>query len=127
MKIQLHHFLLLPLLAMRTCTSLGAEETSVGVGAKPIPGAEVIVDGSRQMLDALWTYWEGPRFASSLPIKWKIVEDPVDKGTVVSSDDPAAVGGKYGAADSWVRWRSTRCDAQRPKNSSAASWRHTIT
>ena len=51
------------------------------------------------MLDAMWTYWEGPRFASSLPIKWKIVEDPVDKGTVVSTDDPAAAGGKYGAAD----------------------------
>jgi hypothetical protein len=93
MKTQPHHYLVLPLLAMFTCTSLGAEEKSVGVGAKPIPGAEVIVDGSRQMLDALWTYWEGPRFASSLPIKWKIVEDPVDKGTVVSSDDPAAAGG----------------------------------
>jgi hypothetical protein len=78
---------------------LGAVEKSIGVGAKPIPGAEVILDGSRQMIDALWTYWEGPRFASSLPIKWKIVEDPVDKGTVVSTDDPAAVGGKYGAAD----------------------------
>ena len=84
---------------MLTCTSLSAAETSVGVGAKPLPGAEVILDGSRQLLDAMWTYWEGPRFASSLPIKWKIVEDPVDKGTVVSSDDPAAAGGKYGAAD----------------------------
>jgi hypothetical protein len=52
------------------------------------------------MLDAKWTYWKGPRFASELPIKWKIVEDPVDKGgTVVMTDDPAAVGGKYGAAD----------------------------
>jgi len=78
---------------------MGAEETSIGVGAKPIPGAEVILDGSRQMLDVKWTYWEGPGFASSLPIKWKIVEDPVEKGTVVSSDDPAAAGGKYGAAD----------------------------
>ena len=50
----------------------------VGVGAKPVDGAEVIIDGSRKMLDAKWTYWEGPRFSSSLPIKWKIVEDPVD-------------------------------------------------
>jgi hypothetical protein len=99
MTIQPQHYLLLPLLTTLTCTSLGAEEKSVGVGAKPIPGAEVILDGSRPMLDALWTYWEGPGFASSLPIKWKIVEDPVDKGTVVSSDDPAAAGGKYGAAD----------------------------
>ena len=71
----------------------------VGVGARPIRGAEVLLDGSRKMLDAKWTYWQGPRFASSLPIKWKIVEDPVDPGTVVMTDDPAAAGGKYGAAD----------------------------
>jgi len=99
MKIQLPRYVLAPFLAMLTCTVASAEEKSVGVGAKPIPGAQVILDGSRQMLDAEWTYWEGPRFASSLPIKWKIVEDPVDKGTVVSTDDPAAAGGKYGAAD----------------------------
>lgn len=71
----------------------------VGVGAKPIDGAEVILDGSREMLDSKWTYWEGPRFSSSLPIKWKIVDDPVDSGTVVMTDDPAAAGGKYGTAD----------------------------
>jgi hypothetical protein len=76
-----------------------AADRSVGVGAEPIPGAEVILDGSRETLDAKWTYWEGPRFASSLPIKWKIVDDPVEKGTCVMTDDPAAVGGKYGAAD----------------------------
>lgn len=69
------------------------------VGAKPIEGAEVLFDGTREMLDAKWTYWKGPAFASSLPIKWKIVEDPVDKGTVLMSDDPAAAGGKYGHAD----------------------------
>jgi hypothetical protein len=80
-------------------TSAFAGDQSIGVGAKPIPSAEVILDGSRQMLDKLWTYWEGPRFAASLPINWKIAEDPVDKGTVVSTDDPAAAGGKYGAAD----------------------------
>jgi hypothetical protein len=34
-----------------------------------------------------------------LPIKWKIVEDPVDGGTVLMSYDPAAPKGKYGAAD----------------------------
>ena len=71
----------------------------VGVGARPIRGAEVLLDGSRKMLDEKWTYWQGPRFASSMPIKWKIVDDPVDKGTVVMTDDPAAAGGKYGAAD----------------------------
>lgn len=74
-------------------------KADVGVGAKPLPGAEVIIDGSRKMLDDKWTYWEGPRFASSLPIKWKIVDDPVDDGTVVMTDDPVAAGGKYGTAD----------------------------
>jgi len=80
-----------------TQTSTAAEGT--GVRAKPISGAELIIDGSREMLDAKWTYWEGPGFKSSLPIKWKIVDDPVDKGTVVMTDDRAADGGKYGAAD----------------------------
>ena len=51
------------------------------------------------MLDQKWTYWEGPRFSAELPIKWEIVEDPVDEGTVVSSNDPAAKGGLYGSAD----------------------------
>ncbi len=71
----------------------------IGVGAKPISGAEVLIDGSRKTLDEKWTYWEGPRFGSSLPIKWKIVNDPVDSGSALLTDDPAAAGGKYGAAD----------------------------
>ncbi|HUP77815.1 MAG TPA: DUF1080 domain-containing protein, partial [Pirellula sp.] len=71
----------------------------VGVGARPLSNAEIILDGSREMLDAKWIYWEGPRFASKMPIQWKIVDDPVDKGTVVMTDDPVAVGGKYGTAD----------------------------
>jgi hypothetical protein len=71
----------------------------VGIGTPPAAGAEVLFDGSRTMLDEKWTYWQGPRFSSSLPIKWTIVEDPVDKGTVVSTNDPAANGGIYGAAD----------------------------
>ena len=71
----------------------------VGLGARPIEGAEVIFDGTRKMLDEKWTYWKGPRFSSSLPIKWKIVADPLDKGTVLMADDPAAAGGKYGTAD----------------------------
>jgi len=72
---------------------------NIGVGAKPLPGAEVIVDGTRKTLDEKWIYWEGPGFKSSMPIKWKIVNDPVDPGTVLMTDDPAAAGGKYGAAD----------------------------
>lgn len=74
-------------------------EKPIGVGARPPRGADVLIDGTRQTLDAKWTYWEGPGFKSSLPIKWKIVEDPVDGGTVVMTDDPVAAGGKYGTAD----------------------------
>lgn len=86
-------------LSLFALTSIAVADQSIGLGAKPIAGAEVIIDGTRQTLDEKWTYWEGPRFASSLPIKWKIVDDPVDKGTVLQTDDPAAAGGKYGAAD----------------------------
>jgi hypothetical protein len=80
---------------------LGSALAGTGVGAKPLPGAEVIIDGSRAMLDEKWIYWEGPGFKSAMPIKWKIVEDPVDKdkGTTVMTDDRAADGGKFGAAD----------------------------
>ena len=71
----------------------------VGVGAKPLPGAEMLFDGTREMLDAKWTYWKGPRFGSALPIKWQVVDDPVDKGKVLMTDDPAVTKGKYGVAD----------------------------
>ena len=70
-----------------------------GVGAHPPEGAEMLFDGSKAMLHDKWTYWEGPRFSAELPIKWKIVDDPVDQGTVVNSNDPSAAGGKYGSAD----------------------------
>ena len=76
-----------------------ASSLFANVDDKPIEGAELVFDGSREMLDSKWTYWEGPAFASSLPIKWKIVADPVDKGSVLLSDDPVAAGGKYGTAD----------------------------
>lgn len=70
-----------------------------GVGAEAPEGATVLFDGTRALLDENWTYWDGPRLAATLPLKWMIVDDPVDEGTVVSSNDPAAAGGKYGAAD----------------------------
>jgi len=80
--------------------SLGAQEaTTIGVGAKAPNNAEILFDGSRSLLDEKWTYWEGPRLAAQLPIKWKIEKDPVDNGTVVNTNDPSAAGGKYGAAD----------------------------
>jgi hypothetical protein len=86
----------LVLLTVVTATEANAQ---VGVGTKPTKKAEVIFDGSRAMLDAKWTYWKSPRLAATLPIKWQIVKDPVDKGTVVNTNDPASAGGKYGASD----------------------------
>lgn len=70
-----------------------------GVGAKAPKEAEMLFDGTRKMLDEKWTYWEGPRFAAELPIKWEIVDDPVDGGKAVNCNDPAAKGGLYGSAD----------------------------
>lgn len=90
---------LIPALAVLLLVFNSSTCAEIGVGADPVEGAEVILDGTREMLDQKWTYWEGPRFSSSLPIKWKIVDDPVDDGTVVMTDDPAAAGGKYGTAD----------------------------
>jgi hypothetical protein len=78
---------------------LASTRADTGIGAKPLPGAEVIIDGSRAMLDEKWIYWEGPGFKSAMPIQWKIVDDPVDKGTTVMTDDRAADGGKFGTAD----------------------------
>jgi len=88
--------MMLSVFLLVVCTVGNAQ---VGVGAKAPATAEVLFDGSRKMLDANWTYWKGPRLATELPIKWIMVDDPVDQGTVVNSNDPAAAGGKYGAAD----------------------------
>jgi hypothetical protein len=66
---------------------------------QPPKGAEVYFDGSRAMLDEKWMYWEGPRLKAKMPIKWQIANDPVNKGTVVNTNDPASAGGLYGAAD----------------------------
>ncbi|MBW8330779.1 MAG: DUF1080 domain-containing protein [Prolixibacteraceae bacterium] len=70
-----------------------------GVGAKCPKGAVLYFDGTAEMLHKNWEYWEGPRFSAEMPIKWKVVADPVVAGSAVSSNDPAAAGGKYGAAD----------------------------
>ncbi len=71
----------------------------IGVGAKHPKGAEQFFDGTRHMLNAKWTYWNGPRLQASLPIKWQIQQDPVDTGTAINTNDPASAGGLYGAAD----------------------------
>ena len=74
-------------------------KAQVGVGAKAPADAEVFFDGSREMVDTKWTYWNGPRLKATLPIKWLVIPDPVDDGTVLNSNDPAAAGGLYGSAD----------------------------
>ncbi len=74
-------------------------KAQTGVGTPAPEKAKVLFDGSRETLDENWTYWEGPRLAAELPIKWQIVDDPIDEGTAVSSKDSAAAGGLYGAAD----------------------------
>lgn len=95
----------LVLFAFRNTTALPVpaghqgDDKDVGIGARAPKGAEMLFDGTRKMLDEKWVYWEGPGFAAQMPIKWKIVEDPVDEGTVLNSFDPASAGGKYGAAD----------------------------
>ena len=76
-----------------------APTTGVGVGTKPVRGAELLIDGTQRTLESKWQYWEGPGFKSAMPIKWKIVPDPVDGGTCLMTDDRAADGGQYGAAD----------------------------
>ncbi len=71
----------------------------IGVGTKAPKDAEVLFNGKKKVLHRKWTYWEGPRLSAELPIKWALVKDPVGKGKVMNSNDPAAAGGKYGAAD----------------------------
>lgn len=72
---------------------------AIGVGAKPTKAAKVYFDGSEKMLHDNWAYWAGPRLKAALPIKWQIVKDPVGAGTAMNTNDPAAAGGLYGAAD----------------------------
>ena len=102
MKNSLSAFALTILFALTACSSQEENpviSSDVGVGTLPIEGAELLLDGSRASLDANWEYWEGPRFNSGMPIKWLDADDPVEGGPVISANDPAAAGGKYGAAD----------------------------
>ena len=80
-------------------TKVMEETPALGVGVQPVEGAEVYLDGTREMLDEKWEYWEGPRFSGKYPIKWMVVQDQETGQGVVSSNDPGGKGGKYGAAD----------------------------
>ena len=91
------HVMLSMVLYLLTLSACAADP--IGVGAWAPSGAEVLFDGSEESLHANWIYWEGPRFSAAMPIKWAIVDDPVDPGSVMNSNDPAAAGGKYGSAD----------------------------
>ena len=97
-------FLLIPVLVMVQIGLFGQDGMiqkpgSLDVGAKPSSKAVVLFDGTRQMLDEKWTYWQGPRLAATLPIKWFLVDDPQGSGKVLNTNDPTAAGGKYGTAD----------------------------
>jgi hypothetical protein len=97
-------FLLIPVLVMVQIGLFGQDGMmqkpgSLDVGAKPSSKAAVLFDGTRQMLDEKWTYWQGPRLAATLPIKWFLVDDPQGSGKVLNTNDPTSAGGKYGTAD----------------------------
>ncbi len=92
-----HRFTLIAMLLIMPALASGAY-AQVGLGAQAPADAEVLFDGTRHSLDKNWTYWEGPCFVSSLPIKWNIVEDQFDgSGTVLSSKEPYST--TYGEAD----------------------------
>ena len=86
--------LLISFLVFSTAEVLGQE-----LDTNPPKDAIVLFDGSSESLLENWAYWDGPRLQAEPPIKWKIVPNPVGSGTAVSSNDPAAANGKYGAAD----------------------------
>jgi hypothetical protein len=86
-------------LAVILMTAVSCSQNPLGIGAKVPSGAELLFDGSSESLHQNWIYWEGPLFSAQMPIKWEILDDPLDVGTVMSSNDLAAAGGKYGSAD----------------------------
>ena len=54
-------------ITLACATGARAASPHIGVGAKPEKGAQVLFDGSKEMLHSKWTYWKGPGFKSSLP------------------------------------------------------------
>ena len=75
------------------------EMVKLGVGAQAIEGAEMYMDGTKEILHDKWEYWEGPRFSGEYPIKWMAVMNPETGKYAISSNDPGGKGGKYGSAD----------------------------
>ena len=75
------------------------QDLNIGLNAKVTEDGEILFDGTNKILHSKWTYWEGPRLKASLPIKWELVNDPINKGMVLNTFDSAAIGGAYGTAD----------------------------
>ncbi len=75
------------------------EIPEIGVGAAAIDGAEMYMDGTKEILHDKWEYWEGPGFSGEYPIKWMAVEDQETGQYAISSNDPGGKGGKYGSVD----------------------------
>ncbi|MBN7810538.1 DUF1080 domain-containing protein [Algoriphagus sp. H41] len=92
-------FFAYPLAALLLASTAALAQSTDYLGTKAPKGAKVYLDGTAKSLHKNWKYWEGPRFSAEMPIKWPEVSDPVDGGTAISSNDPAAAGGKYGSAD----------------------------
>jgi hypothetical protein len=84
-----------------SCSTQAQEKVAnnVDVGATAPEEAITLFDGTEALFRTQWAYWEGPRLAAEMPVKWPLVPDPVDHGMVMNSNDPAAAGGLYGAAD----------------------------
>ncbi len=71
----------------------------IGVGAQAPTGADVLFDGTRASLEANWEYWEGPCFASSMPIKWNVVKNQFDDGEGHAFSTKEPYSDTYGQAD----------------------------
>ncbi|WP_394369626.1 3-keto-disaccharide hydrolase [Echinicola shivajiensis] len=94
-KATFYQFSYIILLLFTVKTSMA----QIGVGAEKPQSAKWLFDGTREMLDDKWTYWEGPRLKATLPIKWQLSNDPLHSGMALNTYDESAANGLYGAAD----------------------------
>jgi len=72
MKHSRRIFLTLTSITLATVLSASAADPHIGVDAKPVPGAELLMDGSRALLDAKWTYWTGRASSPACPSNGKL-------------------------------------------------------
>lgn len=75
-------------------------QADLDLNAAPEAGAIVLFDGKEETLHRMWEYWEGPAFKSSMPIKWKVIDDPANSGEkVFMTHDPNTKLKEYGTSD----------------------------